>query len=137
MSSNTPKYGQICWLEVPVADAARAGEFYRAVLDWDCKDQALPGPLPAVKQVHFFTKGDLNGAFITVDPDTLARLATDPIKQSVVASYAVQSIEKTLEKVLSSGGKVVVPKTMLGPNMGAFARFEDTEGNVQGVWAKE
>jgi len=29
------------------------------------------------------------------------------------------------------------PKTQIGSNQGAFARFEDTEGNLQSIWAKE
>jgi predicted enzyme related to lactoylglutathione lyase len=28
------------------------------------------------------------------------------------------------------------PKTEIGRGMGAFAYFEDTEGNVQGIWAQ-
>jgi predicted enzyme related to lactoylglutathione lyase len=27
------------------------------------------------------------------------------------------------------------PKTEIGGNMGCFARFIDTEGNLQGIWA--
>lgn len=27
------------------------------------------------------------------------------------------------------------PKTEIGGNMGFFARFIDTEGNLQGIWA--
>jgi predicted enzyme related to lactoylglutathione lyase len=108
-SSQTAKYGQICWLQIPVTDSARAMAFYRHVLDWDCKDECLPGPLSHIKQINFFSKGSLNGAFATVEPEDLIKVARDSsTKQSVLASYTVASIEETLEKVQKAGGRAVV-----------------------------
>jgi len=109
-TSQGPKLGQICWLEIPVTDPARAIAFYQSVLDWDCKADALPGHVPHVKQINFFTKGSLNGAFNTVDAKDLVKVADEhnPTQQSVVANYAVASIEETLEKVKNAGGKVIL-----------------------------
>jgi predicted enzyme related to lactoylglutathione lyase len=45
----------------------------------------------------------------------------------------VSSIDSTIEKVTKAGGRVVTPKTPI-PNMGAYARVADTEGNVIGLF---
>jgi predicted enzyme related to lactoylglutathione lyase len=46
---------------------------------------------------------------------------------------AMNSIDEALKKIASAGGKVVTPKTPI-PDMGAFARITDTEGNVIGMF---
>jgi predicted enzyme related to lactoylglutathione lyase len=46
---------------------------------------------------------------------------------------AVDSIEDALRKVERAGGKTVTPKTPI-PDMGAFARVSDSEGNVIGLF---
>jgi uncharacterized protein len=45
----------------------------------------------------------------------------------------VSSIDDTLKKVEAGGGKVVTPRTPI-QDMGAFAYFRDSEGNVIGLW---
>lgn len=45
----------------------------------------------------------------------------------------VPNIEATLAQVGKLGGKTVVPKTEV-PGMGHFAWFEDSQGNVVGLW---
>src|SRR6202000_1779207 len=108
-SSPTAKYGQICWLQIPVTDSARAMAFYRHVLDWDCKDEGLSGPLSHIKLINFFSKRNLNCVFATVEPEHLIKVARDSsTKQSVLASYTVASIEEPLEKVQKAGGRAVV-----------------------------
>jgi len=105
-----PKLGEICWLEIPVLDSARAIAFYTAIFDWECDARGVPGPLPTIKQIDFFRKGSLNGAFATVDPKDLAKTTEEhsPSKQSVIASFAVPNVQETLDKVEKAGGKVLV-----------------------------
>ena len=97
-------YGHVCWLEIPVTDSTRAINFYRSVFSWDCKEHSMPSPLSGVQQLNFFSSGSLNGAFLTVSEEQMAGAT----KQGVVASYAVASIDDTLAKIQSAGGKVVV-----------------------------
>jgi predicted enzyme related to lactoylglutathione lyase len=40
-----------------------------------------------------------------------------------------------LELMTSADGFGDSPKTDIGGDMGYFARFIDTEGNLQGIWA--
>ncbi|KAK3312051.1 hypothetical protein B0H66DRAFT_389820 [Apodospora peruviana] len=145
-SSNRPSPGEICWVEIPVTDISRAVAFYRAVLDWQTEDAKpaasviTPGPLPGIDVVHFFSKGlRLNGAFVKVSDDSsLARVAgpANIHKRPRLAYYMVESIDETLGKVESAGGRVHVPKTAIsGGSMGFFARFVDSEGNLQAIWS--
>jgi len=129
--------GQICWLEVPVSDLARAAAFYKAVLGWECDASAegKPSTLPTAKTVHFFSKGVMNGAFLVMADG--GAVGCDVKRPGAVATFMVDGIEESLSKVEAQGGKAVVPKTEIGGDMGYFARFTDSEGNLQGLWAKE
>ena len=42
-------------------------------------------------------------------------------------------MDGALDKIKKNGGKVLVKKTAMA-EMGFFAYFQDTEGNVMGLW---
>ena len=46
----------------------------------------------------------------------------------------VDSIERTLRQIEDAGGRVLTPRTDIGPNMGAFAAFADPVGNEFGLY---
>ena len=46
----------------------------------------------------------------------------------------VDSIAKSLKQIENAGGRVVTPRTDIGPNMGAFAAFADPVGNEFGLY---
>ena len=46
---------------------------------------------------------------------------------------SVDSIDESLKKIEAEGGNTVMPRTEMG-DMGAYAYFKDTEGNVIGLW---
>ncbi|KAJ9130174.1 hypothetical protein NKR19_g10005 [Coniochaeta hoffmannii] len=132
--------GQILWLEVPCKSVSRAAAFYSAVLGWNCPDpeEGKPSPAPGLETAHPFKCGILKGAFSKMaSEDDVASVAdsANQARMPVLATYLVHSIDETLAKVQEAGGKVHVPRTEIGNNMGFFARFVDTEGNLQGIWA--
>ncbi len=45
----------------------------------------------------------------------------------------VDSVDDALKRVEAGGGSIVSPKREI-PGMGAFAYFQDTEGNTLGLW---
>ena len=47
----------------------------------------------------------------------------------------MKDIEESLNLIEKNGGKTLVGKTSIGPNMGFVAQFSDSEGNVMGVYA--
>ena len=53
--------------------------------------------------------------------------------EAVIIVITVGSIDDKLKKIKSAGGKVVMEKQPVG-DMGFYAKFKDTEGNVIGVW---
>ena len=46
----------------------------------------------------------------------------------------VDSITESLKRIERAGGKVVTPRTDIGPGMGAFAVFTDPVGNEFGLY---
>jgi predicted enzyme related to lactoylglutathione lyase len=46
----------------------------------------------------------------------------------------VDSIAESLIQIENAGGRVVTPRTDIGPNMGAFAAFTDPSGNEFGLY---
>ncbi|KAK4224245.1 hypothetical protein QBC38DRAFT_485937 [Podospora fimiseda] len=144
-SEESTAKGQMCWVEIPCADIPRAISFYRNVLAWDTPDAGtpdatIPAQNPGNAALHTFKTGHLQGAFIKMcDPSYVAKVADpiEPFKSSILPYYSVVDINETLAKVEKYGGKVHVPKTAIfDGKMGWFARFIDSEGNLQGIWAQ-
>jgi predicted enzyme related to lactoylglutathione lyase len=46
----------------------------------------------------------------------------------------VDSITESLKRIENAGGRVVTPRTDIGPNMAAFAAFTDPVGNGFGLY---
>ena len=46
----------------------------------------------------------------------------------------VDNIAESLKQIESAGGRVLTPRTDIGPNMGAFAAFADPVGNEFGLY---
>jgi uncharacterized protein len=123
---------KIVHFEIPVDDAARAKEFYRSAFDWELTDMDMGGgniyttvtTTPVDEQRRVPTEpGAINGGLMRRTPDTPATVVT----------IGVDVIDEALKKVEAGGGSVVQPRTEI-PDMGAFAYFKDTEGNVVGLW---
>ncbi|HSJ50306.1 MAG TPA: VOC family protein [Actinomycetota bacterium] len=45
----------------------------------------------------------------------------------------MDGIDEALKKIEAAGGNTVTPRTEV-PNLGAFAYFQDPEGNTMGLW---
>jgi uncharacterized protein len=123
---------KVIHFEVPVDDAERAKEFYRSAFDWDLNDADMGGgniyttvtttPMDEKTSVPI-EPGAINGGLMRRTPDT----------PTPVITIGVDAIDETLKKIEAGGGSVVQPRTEI-PNMGAFAYFKDSEGNVMGLW---
>ena len=123
---------KVVHFEIPVDDAARAKEFYRTTFDWELNDMDMGGgntyttvtTTPIDEQSRLPTEpGAINGGFMSRTSDT-------PVS---VITIGVDAIDDALKKIEAGGGSVVQPRTEI-PDMGAFAYFKDTEGNVVGLW---
>lgn len=117
--------------EIPAEDLSRAKEFYAAAFGWQCQTVPMGGgteyttvtTTPVDETTMMPTQaGAINGGM--VDRSEMA---------SPVITIGVGSIDDTLGKVTANGGSVVQPRTAI-PDMGAFAYFNDSEGNLMGLW---
>jgi len=54
-------------------------------------------------------------------------------QKNLVLAIRVENIDEALKKVASLGGKVMQGKMTL-PNMGLPTYYQDTKGNVLGLW---
>jgi hypothetical protein len=123
---------EVVRFEIPVDDAGRAKEFYRAAFEWELNDSDMGDgniyttviTTPVDEQTRVATEpGAINGGLMRRTPDTSAPVIT----------IGVDAIDESLKKVEAGGGSIVQPRTEI-PEMGAFAYFKDSEGNVVGLW---
>lgn len=119
---------KVVHFEIPFDDKARAVKFYSEAFGWKMTDfpemNYVMAHSSAVDEQQRPTEpGAINGGLF-------ARPKEAPHPTIYVG---VASIDEAVKKVTSAGGKVVTPKTPI-PEMGAFARVADTEGNVLGLF---
>lgn len=112
----------ISWFEIPTIDLARAQKFYETILGLELINMDMPGikmrmfPVPD----HTFISGALTYAPDFYEPQangTLVYLNANP------------DVQHVLDRVEAAGGKIIVPKTEISPDIGFMAVIHDTEGN--------
>jgi hypothetical protein len=111
-------------VEIPTADFSRAVTFYQAILDVTIEEIELDG----VKMGLFPNAGE--GISIQLIHGSDYKTSADG---TIVYLNGGDDLQKVVDKIEANGGKIVVPKTEIGPEMGFFAMFTDTEGNKLGL----
>jgi predicted enzyme related to lactoylglutathione lyase len=111
----------INWFEIPAKDFDRAKTFYETILGLTL--EVSPTSRNERKEGYFPTEGGgVGGGLVQGE-------GYEPSQNgALVYLNAGEDLGKALAKVEKAGGKIVVPKTSLGPN-GFIALFIDTEGN--------
>lgn len=114
--------------EIPFDDKNRAMKFYREIFGWALNDlgpqmgnYVLARTAKTDAEQMIEEKGAINGALYERDKNT----------QAPIVVVQVDSIEETIKKIESSGGKMITPKMPI-PN-GSYARIADSEGNIVGI----
>jgi len=112
-------HGKICYLEIPANRAEDSARFYSDIFGWKVR-----------------ARGDGNLAF----DDAAGVSGTwveegDRTPDERTRTYImVDSIAESLNRIEGAGGRVITPRTEIGPNMGAFAAFTDPVGNEFGLY---
>lgn len=110
----------INWFEIPAKNFERAKAFYEAVLGIE-----MILPFPDMKYAMFpanMQNGEIGGGLVEEE-------GYEPSQQgALVYLNGGVDLAVPLAKVEAAGGKVIMPKTAIGPN-GFMGRFIDTEGN--------
>lgn len=121
--------GKVVHFEIPTDDAARAKSFYTGAFGWNLvpvpgMDYTMVGTTPSNEMGAPLEAGSINGGMY---------MRNEQFPKSPVITVDVEDIDTALAKVESLGGRTVVPRMPVG-EMGFAAYFEDTEGNVLGLW---
>lgn len=117
----------INWFEIPATDLPRAKKFYETI--FNCKLEDYP-EMMGMKMAGFPAdnmNGKVGGGICQSD---FHKPSQDG---SLVYLNANPSIQTVIDKIESAGGKVVMPKTQISPEIGYMAFFIDTEGNRIGL----
>lgn len=114
-------------IEIPTEDLTRATTFYSAILDIPIEVVEMDG----IKLGLFHNAGGdlfvqlINGNGYTPSADG-----------TIIYFNGGDNLQKVADKIERNGGKVIIPKTEIGPEMGFYALFTDTEGNKLGLHSR-
>lgn len=115
--------------QIPVLDFESAHNFYSKVMDYELDKMEYSGAQLGLFK-YDMEKG-VGGTLIKSDGLTPSNQGT------MVYLHAGNDLQPFLDRVRQFGGQVVHEKTQLGPEMGYFAIFNDTEGNRVGLYSKK
>lgn len=111
----------VSWIEIPVADFARARAFYSKIFDYEMPEMDM-GEIKMGFLLHD-QNGGVGGAITHGD-------GAKPSKEGPrVYLNGGSDLNLVLNRVAAAGGKVIMEKTEIGSDFGFFATFEDSEGN--------
>jgi predicted enzyme related to lactoylglutathione lyase len=112
-------HGKICYLEIPANRAEDAAAFYSGIFGWQVRQRG-DGNLA------FDDSGGVSGTWVK-DTD---RTSDEHTRVYIM----VDNIAESLNQIQAAGGRVLTPRTEIGPKMGAFAAFADPVGNEFGLY---
>ena len=111
------------WFEVSVSDIGRAKKFYETIFSVQLEEMDMM----EMKMASFPydpMSGKLSGALVQSD---MHKPSADGVK---IYFNGNPDLNVALSKVEAAGGKVAMPKTKIGDDIGYMAFFIDTEGNA-------
>jgi Predicted enzyme related to lactoylglutathione lyase len=120
----------INWFEVPVKDMNRAKKFYSALLGKQLEDMPMPGS--PLQYAVFPYEQDLGVGGVLVYGEGY----TPSTEGTLLYFECGNNISGALSRVENAGGRVVLPKTSIGP-YGFIAHFIDSEGNKAALHSRE
>ncbi|ASV29970.1 VOC family protein [Maribacter cobaltidurans] len=115
--------------QIPVIEFDRALKFYTTVMGYDLQIMEFQGAKMAI--FRYDTKDGVGGTIIE------AEWLEPSDNGTLVYLQAGEDLQPFLDRVSTAGGKELFPKTELGPGMGFFGIFKDTEGNRVGLYSKK
>lgn len=122
--------------DIQADDPARAANFYSAVFGWDI--QKWDNPNMEYWMVMTAPRGDTSTPGIS--GGLLKRQGPPPLDGAGVNAFVctvdIPSIDDSVAKIETAGGKVAVPKYAL-PGMAWLAYCKDTEGNLFGIYQED
>jgi len=127
MDKNT---NSLNWFEIPALDLNRAKSFYEKTFNVKLDD--MP-EMMGMKMASFPAEpgnGKASGALVKSE---MHKPSQDG---AVIYLNANPSIQAVIDRIEPAGGKVIMPKTEISPEIGQMAMFIDSEGNKVALHAK-
>lgn len=115
----------INWFEIPVRNFDEGKKFYETIFGTDMQLMEAMGMKSAFFPADMET-GGVSGCILQGDGYEPAS------KGTLVYLNGGDDLSVVLSKIEAAGGKIVLPKTAIGPH-GFMAHFIDTEGNKVGL----
>ena len=112
-------HGKICYLEIPATSAAASAQFYSDIFGWQVRKRGDG-------ELAFDDTGGVSGTWVAEKDRTPG--------EHIRTYIMVDSIADTLKRIAASGGRVLTPRTDIGPGGGAFALFADPAGAEFGLY---
>lgn len=119
----------ISWFEIPVSDFERAKAFYQKIFDYEMPEMNMENIRMGIL-LHDRDNGGVGGAICYGQ-------GYKPSGHEGPKIYlnAGNDLNVVLGRVETAGGKNLLTKTSIGDGMGYMAFFNDTEGNVVGLYS--
>ena len=120
--------GQVVHFEIPADDVERARGFYRDAFGWRIDpmpemDYTMVSTTPSGPDGMPTEPGAINGGMMP---------RQGPVTSPVI-TVNVDDVDAALAKLEKLGGKTITGRQAVA-DMGFSAYFQDTEGNVVGLW---
>ena len=116
----------INWFEIPVSDFDRAKKFYSTIYDFEMPEFPM-GPNRMGVLLYDQQKQGVGGAIVKGDGYVPSKAGAK------IYLNGGSDLNIVLQRVEQAGGKVLMPKTLVDQQLGYFAIFEDTEGNLLSI----
>jgi len=118
------------WFEISVTDIVRAKKFYEFVFSVQLTDmEEMMG-----KKIAAFPaengNGKASGGLVQ------GQMHKPSIDGTIVYLNANPDIQLIIDRIEAAGGKLLMPKTLVKPEIGYLADFIDSEGNKVGLHAQ-
>lgn len=118
------------WFEIPVTDMQRARHFYQVALGIHMDETEMMGMKMATFPMEN-GNGKASGALVQSENHIPSMDGT------MVYLNANPDMSPVLERIEEEGGRILMPRTIISPEIGFMAFFMDTEGNKVALHSKE
>lgn len=123
---------RINWFEIPVSDFTRAKIFYESILNIKIEehsDTSMGG------YTMGFLGGDEKDQIVT-GALVLSKDCIPSDKGTLIYLNANPDLNIIIERINKAGGKIIMPKTFIAPEIGHMSMFIDSEGNKLALHSK-
>ncbi len=111
------------WFEIPATDISRAKKFYETVFAVTMDEWPEMNGMKMVGFPADNAGGKVGGSLVQ---GPMHKPSMDGV---VVYLNANPDMNAIIDRIAPAGGKVVMPRTQITPEIGYMAMFTDTEGN--------